>query len=291
MRLPPPFLVFTYAEGIIQFGMITFFAGSFTLAPLFSLISNTLEIAIKLNQINRFERRRVAQGASGVGYWVWVMEVFAIICVPINVAIMYFTGEVFYYFDEEGKRTHEVSSSYQEWLTEYNPEWWTPMGTLLVAVLIEHAVLGLKIIIASIIPDVPDHVLAKERKREVIEEYARKDLQHYKTSTGGKTWKDLKQEMELEAIKMESQLAQGEAVQQDQMKRIGISVLDAMQKDINHKHKDTAKSVKNFKQNLEEKMRSFRDTAKAKRNVSDSESEQSEKSPKMFREDQSREGS
>lgn len=181
MRPTDESLVFTYAEGIIQFGMIIFFAASFTLAPLFSIISNTIDISVKMNGMMKFSRRRAAQGASGIGFWVWVMEIFAIICVPINISIMYFTGERHYVENAKGgfDRSEPVSA-FQEWLTEKDPDWWTPVATMLVAVLIEHSLLAIKIIVAAVIPDVPDHVRDKERKIATIHSYARHDMKEYK---------------------------------------------------------------------------------------------------------------
>ena len=44
-------MVFNYSEGIIQFGNIVLFADSFPLAPLFSTITNVIEIQIKVNQM------------------------------------------------------------------------------------------------------------------------------------------------------------------------------------------------------------------------------------------------
>ena len=41
-------LVFYYNEAIIQLGFIAFFAVSFPFAPLFSFLTNLLEIMIKL---------------------------------------------------------------------------------------------------------------------------------------------------------------------------------------------------------------------------------------------------
>jgi hypothetical protein len=41
-------LVFYYNESMVQFGYIVLFSQVFTLAPLFSLITNLLEIKIKL---------------------------------------------------------------------------------------------------------------------------------------------------------------------------------------------------------------------------------------------------
>jgi hypothetical protein len=108
MGKPYNHLVFSYSEGIIQFGTIIFFSSSFTLAPFFTLLTNILEIKVKLNQMVFFSRRRVAIGASGIGNWVFVMEVFAIICVPMNIAIFYFTGEVFKGKNLDGENTYIV---------------------------------------------------------------------------------------------------------------------------------------------------------------------------------------
>jgi hypothetical protein len=36
----------------------------------------------------------VSQGAQGIGTWLNVMELFAIICIPVNLAILYWVGDV-----------------------------------------------------------------------------------------------------------------------------------------------------------------------------------------------------
>jgi len=50
-------LVFYYNESMVQFGYIVLFSQVFTLAPLFSLITNLLEIKIKLSGIGKYSRR------------------------------------------------------------------------------------------------------------------------------------------------------------------------------------------------------------------------------------------
>ena len=44
-------LVFYYNEAVIQLGFIAFFAVAFPFAPLFSFLTNLLEIKIKLNTL------------------------------------------------------------------------------------------------------------------------------------------------------------------------------------------------------------------------------------------------
>jgi hypothetical protein len=87
-------LIYNYAEGIVQFGMLVLFAISMPLGPLFSLITNAIEVKVKLNSMSNFSRRRVSQGAQGIGTWLNVMELFAIICIPVNLAILYWVGDV-----------------------------------------------------------------------------------------------------------------------------------------------------------------------------------------------------
>lgn len=198
MAKPPPHLVFLYSEPIIQFGTIVLFASSFTLGPLFSLLNNTIKIYTTLNNMTHFSRRNIAKGSSGAGFWVFVMEIFAVICVPVNIAILYFTGFVNVIDKPNGKRDFMIRNLLKEELSKSNPDYWTPLNALLLLVAIEHVILALKIVIAAIIPDVPNQVIRAEEKRPQILEYATQDLKAHKKKTKAKTLKDLKQTQENE---------------------------------------------------------------------------------------------
>ena len=82
-----------YSEQIIQFGFIALFANSFPLAPLFSFICNLLEIENRVIAMSHYNRRSRCEGASGIGAWLNIMEVIAMCCIPVNAAIIYFTGD------------------------------------------------------------------------------------------------------------------------------------------------------------------------------------------------------
>ena len=86
-------LIYFYNEAIIQLGFIVFFACVFPLAPLFSFLTNLLEIKIKLNRMSQFSRRFIAQVASGIGSWTGVMELISMVSIPINVGILLFTAK------------------------------------------------------------------------------------------------------------------------------------------------------------------------------------------------------
>ena len=81
-------LVPYYNEGIIQLGFIAFFATAFPFAPLFSFLTNLLEIKIKLQTISKYGRRNVAEGTSGIGNWSPIMSFVSYFAIPANVLIL-----------------------------------------------------------------------------------------------------------------------------------------------------------------------------------------------------------
>jgi hypothetical protein len=109
------------------------FANIFPLAPLFSLFTNLLEIQIKIDSMCRYQRRMIPQGASGIGAWLPIMEMIAIVCIPVNAAIIYFAGDGTYYFNG--------TSSLEKFLVDINEGQWTQRNILILVVLVEHALL------------------------------------------------------------------------------------------------------------------------------------------------------
>ena len=81
-----------YKEGMIQLGFVLLFAPSFPLAAIFCVLTNLLEIKIKINLMAHQARRIESEAAQGVGAWMGIMEFISLICIPANVALMYFTG-------------------------------------------------------------------------------------------------------------------------------------------------------------------------------------------------------
>lgn len=72
-------------------GFIVYYAVVLPLAPLFSYITNLVEIDIKMNSMGKYDKRNWAEAASGIGNWENVMEFMAITAVPINFAVIFFT--------------------------------------------------------------------------------------------------------------------------------------------------------------------------------------------------------
>jgi len=85
-------LVKFYQEGMTQLTYIALFSYSLTLGAIFSWITNLIEIRIKLNDLSHYKRRFESAGAPNIGSWTQSMEFISFICIPINMAVMYFIG-------------------------------------------------------------------------------------------------------------------------------------------------------------------------------------------------------
>jgi len=92
-------LLFFYREAVLQLGYLAFFACAFTLAPLFCIITNLIEVQIKLNSMAEYSRRFKADMALGIGAWNRVLRAITILAIPINMYIILLAGE-----DKFGKK-------------------------------------------------------------------------------------------------------------------------------------------------------------------------------------------
>ena len=69
-------------------GFIAFFAVSFPFAPLFSFLTNLLEIKIKLDIMEKYGKRNLAQCSSGIGNWMSIFSFISYFAIPLNMAIL-----------------------------------------------------------------------------------------------------------------------------------------------------------------------------------------------------------
>ena len=84
----PKTLVYYYNEAIIQMGFVALFAVVFPIAPLFSFLTNLLQIKLKLKLMTKYGRRGIAEESNGIGNWSSVTEFISVIAVPINMCIL-----------------------------------------------------------------------------------------------------------------------------------------------------------------------------------------------------------
>lgn len=149
-----------YQEQMIQFGFIAMFANTFPLAPIFSFLTNLIEIRNKLDQLFSYSRKRDCSGASGIDVWLPILEFISIICIPINTGIIYFTGD--------GNLFQSGKSSYIKFLEGRDITKWNALNIIVLTIGIEHLILLLKVLINVLISDVPKCVIEAEKKRPFI---------------------------------------------------------------------------------------------------------------------------
>ena len=165
--------VWFYNEAIIQLGFISFFAFVFPAAPVFSLATNFIEIAVKLNSMTYYSKRTTAEGARGIGSWLPVMELISMVCIPINVAIVFWTGIK----GEESALVQALTKRDEARVAEGLEAIWTDKKNIIfLLIFMEHAILALKIAMAILIPDVPEEVLFEESRNAQIATAAKREI-------------------------------------------------------------------------------------------------------------------
>ena len=134
------------------------------MAPLFSFITNFIEIRVKLQSMTKYSQRTYAEGASGIGAWLPVMELISLVCIPINVGMIMWTGN----YDIENREPLDSTLVQELRAINSDPDRWTNYHILFLLIILEHIVICAKVIIAVIIPDVPQTVLYEEYKLEQV---------------------------------------------------------------------------------------------------------------------------
>ena len=128
-----------------------------------------------------YSRRPIAEGASGIGAWLNIMEFLAMVSIPTNFAAIYFSdGEGF------GKKGQSPVSI---WLSSRD-EFWNRGNVILLIVAVEHALFVIKILLSLAIADVPTKVLADEARRVNVQKTAEEWLQAHKESVKGLTFEE-----------------------------------------------------------------------------------------------------
>ena len=179
------------------------------MAPIFSFVTNLLEIQIKLNRMSSYSRRFQAQGASGIGSWSGVMELISMVSIPINVAILLFTSTG---KDDNGEFPNSATMQYfldrEEGRTKFE--------VVLILIAIEHVLLGIKIVMAQLIPDVPNEVLVDERRRPKIQAIAEEEMHKLKREQDLKTIDEIMDEISKENQRKAAEQIEREVFEQVQ---------------------------------------------------------------------------
>ena len=147
-RLEPYGTVFgDYNELAIQFGYSTLFAVALPLAPLLAMINNCAEMRTDAYKLCKVHRRPEFATRQDIGSWQTVYETIAIMAVMNNAMLTGFVGSQTAVW--LGEDRYEEMSSERRML---DPYLW------MVAVLIEHCILGLRFAVFSVVPDQPSWI-------------------------------------------------------------------------------------------------------------------------------------
>ena len=114
--------------------------------------------------------------------------------IPMNIAILLFTRfptkspGVVQDLDDLLPKEESVLVRY---MSERDPNYWTRSNIILFAILIEHLVIALKVVIALIIPDVPFSVTEDEFRRSQVREQVQRELRDMKNQNGLEDFNDM----------------------------------------------------------------------------------------------------
>ena len=86
-----------------------------------------------------------------------------------------------------------------QWLEAKDRVFWTRTNIIVFAILIEHCVIALKVVLAMIIPDVPHKVVSDEFRRERISAQVVKELLEIKFKGGHESFTDMTERLQKEA--------------------------------------------------------------------------------------------
>ncbi|XP_061172971.1 anoctamin-8-like [Saccostrea echinata] len=143
-----------YLEMFIQFGYVTLFSSAFPLAALCALLNNIVEVRSDAFKLCMTYQRPFGRSVENIGTWQDALELMGVIAIIVNCALIGVSGQV------------------QRMVPGASIE-----TVILIIVLLEHIILGLKFLIAYAIPDIPETIETKRAKLEFLRREALKKFE------------------------------------------------------------------------------------------------------------------
>ena len=189
---PPPLSVLT--SMVISFGFITFFANSFTLAPIFAFGANVLALRQEVVNMVCVNKRSLSDDNPDLTIWMELLDAIAFLGVVVNCSIFFFTSSAWIdtihaemgllfqpIFETEFSKNLTLAFmrcniSVHNWTYEgLHPERLKPQDVrclredavmheisrvdqLLILLVTEHVLVMIKVLIAWAVPDVPEWI-------------------------------------------------------------------------------------------------------------------------------------
>ncbi|EDO31129.1 predicted protein, partial [Nematostella vectensis] len=132
-----------YLELFLQFGYTFLFSSAYPMAAFWALLNNVIEIRTDAFKMCRIFQRPFSQPASSIGAWQAAFEAMSVIAVITNCALI------------------GMAANSAHWLPDLSPA-----NAVLMFVAIEHFLLGVKFLVAMVIPDVPQWVQDEMAKQD-----------------------------------------------------------------------------------------------------------------------------
>ena len=121
-----------YMEVVILYGYVILFGSSFAFTPFLFLVLVAVEIRVDAWKLCNLTQRPYPEATNSIGAWLSIIQIMSIVGAITNVGIIVFTTNA---FD----------------LDEDNDKW-------ILFIILEHCLLFFKIVISTLIPDVPEVV-------------------------------------------------------------------------------------------------------------------------------------
>jgi hypothetical protein len=135
-----------YNKMVIQFGYVTMFVAAFPLAPACALLNNVLEIRTDAwRRLVAMQRPAFAMRAENIGEWMQVLEFMSMAAVATNVGVLCFTSDHL-------ATTFKFTGQQRVWAF----------------IILEHAVVLVKLGIANFVTDRPEWVTLKLARDEYM---------------------------------------------------------------------------------------------------------------------------
>ncbi|XP_033489932.2 anoctamin-10 [Epinephelus lanceolatus] len=151
-----PGLFAEYIELLVQFGYLSLFSCVYPLTAVLLLINNLTEIRSDAYKMCKLFRKPFCSPVSNMGVWRIAFEVLSFVSVVSNCWLLLLSP----------------------WIQRLSQEGeWSSTNILLMAVLVEHVLILVKVVLSVLIPDEPDWI---RKKREHIEFTSRQALREQK---------------------------------------------------------------------------------------------------------------
>eukprot|EP00615_Pteridomonas_danica_P001053 CAMPEP_0114337968 /NCGR_PEP_ID=MMETSP0101-20121206/6727_1 /TAXON_ID=38822 ORGANISM="Pteridomonas danica, Strain PT" /NCGR_SAMPLE_ID=MMETSP0101 /ASSEMBLY_ACC=CAM_ASM_000211 /LENGTH=301 /DNA_ID=CAMNT_0001470401 /DNA_START=702 /DNA_END=1607 /DNA_ORIENTATION=+ len=165
-----------YEALLIQFGYATIFTAAFPMAPALAFVNNYYKMKYDLYKHCQLRRRSFPVTAEDIGTWQSIFQIFSIISVLSNCALIIFVGRYLHDYQTwlpfhplDPSHSHDTNDPNENTNDNTNETADSIQGyKWLLFVLMEHVLLGSKYLIDILINDIPYDVQIQLERQDLI---------------------------------------------------------------------------------------------------------------------------